>query len=115
MSTTTDALPAATVPPRQGPDSLRQFVSANARRWRRLARVRVAFVAGFVLLGAGLVLWQPARFWRAAARVLLPLARVEPAYRTNLVVEPGDVEAAGDVILRISIQGERPETLTILT
>lgn len=81
----------------------------------RPAAVRVAIVAGLALVGAGLILWQPARFWRSVSRVLLPLARIEPVYRTTLVVEPGDIETAGDVVLRITIQGERAHSVTIFT
>src|SRR5262249_33093949 len=41
-------------------------------------------------------------------------ADIQPLYRTILVVEPGDVEASGDVTITVTIQGERPKTLTIL-
>src|SRR5262249_632483 len=52
-------------------------------------------------------------FVNAANRILLPLADVEPIYRTRLEVDPGDIEAEGDVTIQIRIRGERPDVLTI--
>ena len=80
----------------------------------RKATIRVALAVTLIVVGLGFWLVQPARFNNAATRILLPLANVEPLYRTSLVVEPGDVEAAGDVTLRIAIQGERPDTLSVI-
>src|SRR5262249_48871371 len=41
-------------------------------------------------------------------------ANIDPLYRTVLIVEPGNVEAVGDVPIRIRIKGERPKELTLL-
>ncbi len=77
-----------------------------------LLRVTLALV----LAGIGLTFWvlQPAQFANAAARIFLPLADIAPLYRTTLVVEPGDVEAYGEVHVRVTIHGERPSTLAVL-
>jgi len=84
----------------------------------RAARARPALLYclfAAVLSGAGLAFWllSPAQFSNAATRIFLPFAEVDPIYRTTLIVEPGNIEAMGDVIVRIHIQGERPETLTV--
>ena len=75
----------------------------------RPAMVRVAVAAVLIAAGAAFYYFQPERFTNAAQRILLPLVDVEPLYRTTLSVEPGDIEAAGDVELSITIRGERPE------
>lgn len=59
-------------------------------------------------------LWQPARFATAASRILLPFAAIDPVYRTVLVVSPGDIEAEGDVTIRVQIRGERPSEIAVL-
>jgi hypothetical protein len=88
-------------------------------RLEQAARVRPALtrlaVAGVLVL-VGLLFWfaRPEHFRNAASRFLLPFADIDPLYRTTLVVEPGDVIAAGDVTIRITIRGERPETLKVL-
>jgi hypothetical protein len=70
---------------------------------------------GALLIAVGLAFWAlwPERFANAASRILLPLANIEPLYRTQLEVQPGDVEAEGDVTIRIHIRGERPDNLLI--
>lgn len=82
----------------------------------RPALLRVTFAALMVV--AGVLFWalQRDRFTNAAARIMLPLASVDPIYRTTLEVEPGDVEiaAAGDVPIRVRIKGEAPGELTVL-
>lgn len=98
-----------------------------AENWRHLEQsplpgaltARPAVVASS--LAAGLVvalvvgwLWQPARFSTSASRILLPFAAIDPVYRTVLVVSPGDIEASGDVTLRVSIRGERPAEIAVL-
>jgi hypothetical protein len=80
----------------------------------RPALLRVGGAALLVALGAGFWLWQPEHFTNAVARIFLPLADIDPLYRTTLVVEPGDVEARGDVTIHITIRGERPATLTLI-
>jgi hypothetical protein len=92
---------------------LRQLHLQQAARFRP-AVIRVGLAALLIGVGLGFWLWQPAQFANAAARIFLPLAPIDPLYRTTLIVEPGDVEAAGDVTIRVTIRGERPATLTIL-
>ncbi len=79
----------------------------------RPALVRLGAAAALVLFGLGFGLLQPVHFANAAARLFLPFAHIDPVYRTWLEVEPGNVEAVGDVPLRITIHGERPSTLTL--
>jgi hypothetical protein len=84
----------------------------------RAARARPALLYGLfaaAISGAALAFWllSPAQFSNAATRILLPFADVDPIYRTTLVVEPGNIETMGDVVIRIHIHGERPGTLTI--
>ncbi|MDA0833488.1 MAG: hypothetical protein O2955_02030 [Planctomycetota bacterium] len=79
-----------------------------ATRW-------LIFAAFLSAIAAGGWLWQPQRFASSAARILMPFASIDPIYRTRLEVEPGDIEAAGDIQLRIRILGEIPEELAVLT
>lgn len=81
----------------------------------RPALILVTVAAIVVLAGLGAWAWQPEEFTNAATRILLPFADVDPIYRTTLEVTPGDVVATGDVTIEIRIQGQRPETLTILS
>ncbi len=71
-------------------------------------------LAGFLIL-VGVVFWfaAPEQFSNAATRIFLPLAKIDPLYRTVLIVEPGDIEGAGDVAIEISIKGERPKNLVV--
>jgi hypothetical protein len=78
-----------------------------AALWLTLAGV-------FTIIAAVGWLWQPRRFASSAKRILMPFAAVDPAYRTRLVVEPGSIEASGDVEIRVRILGERPAELAIL-
>jgi hypothetical protein len=78
------------------------------------ALARAALAVGVVGIGLAFWMWEPARFANSAARILLPLAPIDPLYRTRLHVEPGDAEASGDLVLTIAIDGERPASLTIL-
>ena len=78
------------------------------------AMLRLGLAGALILVGLGFWLLLPDQFSNAAARILLPLADIQPLYRTTLTVEPGDVEASGDVVITVSIEGERPKTLTIL-
>jgi hypothetical protein len=74
-------------------------------------------LAGAAVL-AGAVFWatQPERFTNAARRIMMPLAAIDPIYRTTLDVSPGDVEiaGAGDVPLRVRINGTVPGELTVV-
>lgn len=79
----------------------------------RPALLRLGLAGLLIAVGLGCWLWQPAQFTNAASRILLPLADIDPLYRTTLVVEPGDVEASGDIALKITITGERPATLAL--
>jgi len=78
------------------------------------ALVRVGIALFLVMAGAAFYVAQPERFSNAATRILLPFVDVDPLYRTTLAVEPGDIEAAGDIELSIAIQGERPKELILL-
>jgi hypothetical protein len=97
---------------RENYDTLRQ-TDLPAAVPGRPALVRAG--TAVLLVAAGLAFWalRPDHFANAASRILLPLADVEPLYRTRLDVEPCNVEAEGDVPIRIRISGERPETLTV--
>jgi len=78
------------------------------------ALLRVAAAAAMVLVGLTLWILRPQSFENAAKRFILPLADIDPIYRTRLRVEPGDVEAAGDVTVRIHIEGAVPGELVVL-
>src|SRR4029079_7249653 len=80
----------------------------------RSAAVWSILAVGLVVAIAAGWLGQPARFATAATRILLPFAAIDPLYRTVLVVSPGDIEAAGDVTIRVRIQGERPTEIAVL-
>jgi len=80
----------------------------------RPALVAASLAAGLVMALIAGWLWQPARFTTAASRILLPFASIDPVYRTVLVVSPGDIEAAGDIAIRIQILGERPSEIAVL-
>jgi hypothetical protein len=94
-------------------ERLQQIRLEQAARLRP-ALWRAGLAVAVIVIGLAFLLWEPAHFANAAARILLPLAPIDPLYRTRLDVDPGDVEAAGDIPLRITIHGERPATLTIL-
>ncbi len=81
----------------------------------RPALLRVAGAIGLVIVGAAFYQLQPERFSNAAARILFPFVDVAPLYRTTLAVSPGDIEAVGDIRLAITISGERPRELVLLT
>ncbi len=78
-----------------------------AAMWLALAGTLTAIAA----IGC---LWQPQRFVSSAVRILLPFASIEPVYQTRLEVFPGNIEAAGDVEIRVRIIGERPAEISIL-
>lgn len=78
------------------------------------ALVRVGVASALAAMGLAFWALQPEQFANAAVRILLPLADIAPLYRTTLAVEPGDVEAFGDVVVRVHIEGERPDHLTLL-
>ena len=80
----------------------------------RPALVRIAVAAALIVAGATFYYFQPERFTNAAHRILLPFVDVDPLYDTTLTVEPGDVEAIGDVELAIAIYGVRPRELMLL-
>jgi hypothetical protein len=94
-------------------DRLQQVHLEQAARLRP-AVLRAGFAALMVAVGVAFCVWAPERFANSAARILFPLATIEPIYRTQLAVEPGDIEAVGDVALRITIDGELPESLVVL-
>lgn len=78
------------------------------------AVVRLTIAGALIAVGIGFYLSQPERFTNAASRIFMPLKDINPYFRTTLIVEPGDVEARGDVPIRIRIQGERPAELVVL-
>jgi hypothetical protein len=92
---------------------LQQIGLQQAARFKP-ALIRLGVAGGLILMGLCFWLFQPAHFANAAARFLLPFADIDPMYRTRLTVEPGNVEAIGEVTLRITIRGERPARLTVL-
>ena len=77
-----------------------------------------AVSAAAIVLAVGAALWIVDRdsFANAAARIFLPLADIEPLYRTELTVEPGDVTVARgeDVTVDIGIHGQIPEEVIVL-
>ncbi len=112
--------------PRYADDDLaRLLVDLN---WRDLSAMplRQARILKPALLGAGSAgavmlalagLWalQPALFTSSAARILLPLAAIDPFYRTTLDIAPGDAEVrTGELKLTITLRGEPIDSLTIL-
>jgi len=80
----------------------------------RPALLRVTAAAAMVLVGLALWALRPQSFENAAKRFILPLADIDPLYRTRLRVEPGDVEAMGDVSVQIHIDGAVPAELVVL-
>lgn len=89
----------------------RPLPGALAARPAAMASVAAAGLVAALVIGW---LWQPARFATAASRILLPFASIDPVYRTVLVVSPGDIEAEGDVTIRVQIRGERPAEIAVL-
>lgn len=79
----------------------------------RPALVKLGLAIVLVAIGAGFWALRPDHFLNAANRLFMPFANIEPLYRTRLIVEPGDIEAEGDVAIRIRIEGEMPEFLTV--
>lgn len=100
---------------RENVERLRQIHVEQAAR-SRPAVVRLSLAAALVLAGLLFRSLQPDRFGNAAARILLPFAKVEPVYRTVLTVEPGDVEiqAGDDVAVRVRIEGRIPPALAVI-
>src|SRR5262249_51231382 len=92
---------------------LQQIGLQQAARFKP-ALIRLGVAGGLILIGLCFWLFQPAHFANAAARFLLPFADIDPLYRTRLSVEPGNIEAVGDVNQRITIHEELPAKLTIL-
>ncbi len=78
------------------------------------AAMWLALAGTFTAIAAIGWMWQPQRFASSAKRILLPFASVYPVYRTRLEVEPGNIEASGDVEIRVRILGERPSAISIL-
>lgn len=83
----------------------------------RPALVRIGCAALAILAGIAFRVLQPAHFSAAATRILLPFAASDPAYRTRLRVAPGNVEIerGSDVELAITIEGEIPPRLLLIT
>lgn len=79
----------------------------------RPAAVRMGVAGLLVLVGIGFWIVSPEQFTNAASRIFLPLAKIDPLYRTVLTIEPGDIEASGEATIAIHIEGERPKTLVV--
>jgi hypothetical protein len=79
----------------------------------RPALIRLGVAGLLILFGLAFWLLRPEQFTNAATRIFLPLAQVDPLYRTVLVVEPGDIEASGDAVIQVTIQGERPKNIIV--
>ena len=79
----------------------------------------VPLVTAVILLGAGVwaCILRPDHFANAAARILFPLASIEPLYKTTLQITPGDINILPnqDVMVKITIQGKIPDALWIFT
>ncbi|MBI2805819.1 MAG: hypothetical protein HYX68_12640 [Planctomycetes bacterium] len=94
-------------------DRLEQIKLEQAAQMRP-AIVRMSIAGVLILIGLGFWLISPDQFSNAATRIFLPLARIDPLYRTLLEVDPGDVEGAGDITISIAIKGERPQNLILI-
>lgn len=92
--------------------SLQPAQLALAAHWRP-AVVWSLVALATIVAGASYAALRPALFANAASRLLLPLADIRPLYRTTLEVQPGDVEAVGDVDIAVKIAGERPAQLVL--
>jgi hypothetical protein len=79
----------------------------------RPALLKLGVAVLFVLIGILFLILKPNFLSNAAGRLFFPFASIEPLYRTVLEVDPGDVEASGDVSITIRIRGEHPKTVTI--
>ncbi len=80
----------------------------------RPAMLRAGFACLAVAAGVIFFAMQRAHFTNAAARIMLPLADVDPIYQTVLKIEPGDVEGSGDIPIRVHIKGVIPSELTVM-
>ena len=94
-------------------ERLQQMRLEQAARMRP-AMTRLGIAAALVVAGLVFLAVSPDRFSNAASRILMPFAKIDPLYRTTLVVEPGDIEARGEAVIQITINGERPKNLVIL-
>ena len=81
---------------------------------KRPAIIRLSVAGLLLLFGLVFLIASPALFVNAAARILLPFARIDPLYRTRLAVEPGKLQANGEAVITITIEGERPQHLVLL-
>ncbi|OGV62789.1 MAG: hypothetical protein A2498_02570 [Lentisphaerae bacterium RIFOXYC12_FULL_60_16] len=88
----------------------------NASPTIRPAIVPVSAALVLMLVGAWFGIFRTDHFSNSAARILFPLARIEPLYRTVLDITPGDIEAVPDqdVVVTIRIQGEIPDTVRLI-
>lgn len=86
---------------------LQSAASARPALWA------AAIAALLLAVGAGVWVFQKDRFTNAAARIVMPLAHIDPLYRTTLAVEPGDITQLEDVAVTIAIDGEHPGTITV--
>ena len=66
-----------------------------------------------VLAGVWFRALKPDQFASSARRLLLPLAQIDPVYRTWLDVIPGSLQADGDATIRIRIHGKQPRRLIV--
>lgn len=78
--------------------------------------IRATVALLLVALGVGFWVGSTERFTTSAGRLFMPLAGIEPVYRTRLAVEPGDVtvRAGQDVTLEVEVEGRVPEHVRLL-
>ncbi|HZZ81508.1 MAG TPA: hypothetical protein VFE62_23605, partial [Gemmataceae bacterium] len=67
-----------------------QQLQLNQATQLRPAIVRLGVAGALMLFGLLFLLFDPSHFVNAASRLFMPLATIDPLYRTTLVVEPGD-------------------------
>ena len=108
----------------KSPDLNEAVVRENCRRLRQIhleqaaqlrpALLRLSLAGVAVVIGLTFWLVRPDQFANAASRILM-FSQIDPLYRTRLTVEPGDVEAAGDVAIHITFDKdkERPRNVTV--
>lgn len=79
-----------------------------------ILRASVALL--LIVVGLGFWAVSAERFTTSAGRLFMPLAGIEPIYRTRLTVEPGNVtvRAGQAVTVRISVAGSVPEQVQLL-
>src|SRR5262249_1556710 len=80
----------------RGEENCERLQQTRLEAAARLRPALLGLAGGALLVGVGLTyaLLQPDHLANAAARIFLPLADIEPLYRTRLEVTPGNAEAS---------------------